>query len=60
MEAYILEYAEEDGSKSYYEHTTYFRTSRPNHHCLLGDLKSAKAKLTKLTKGYPEDLKKEI
>lgn len=58
IEAYIIEHTEEDGSKSYYEHTTCFRTTRPNHRCLLGDLRAAKAKLTKLTKGYPEDLKK--
>lgn len=58
MEAYILEYTEEDGSKSYYEHNTCFRISQPNHRCLLGDIKAAKAKLTKLTKNYPDELLK--
>jgi hypothetical protein len=58
MEAYILEYTEEDGSKSYYEHNTCFRISQPNHRCLLGDIRAAKAKLTKLTKNYPDELLK--
>ncbi len=58
MEAYILECTEEDGSKSYFEHDTYFKISQPNHRCLLGDIRSAKAKRTKLTRGSEDLLKK--
>jgi len=58
MEAYIIECTEDDGTKLYYEHTTCFCVLQPSHRCLIGDLRSAKAKRTKLTKGYPEDLLK--
>ena len=49
MEAYIVE-VEKDGKKYYYEHDCYFPIEKPNHRCLLGDVKSAKAKRTKLSR----------